>query len=347
MDEILSACNDPAMIAILAIVKRILSLIQIIGPILATIMLAVNFIRLMKDPDDKKGLPRVKNTLLALALLFFVPVFVNAAFGLLGESTTFSSCWNQTYSFSKSSRYISVDEEKKSQIIVNPSDYQSGEKNSSTGGGTGDRDGTGNHSAQRVVFIGDSRTVQMYAYLSGSWSGANYSKGGVHVVGNDIYVAEGGMGLNWMKNTGIPAAQKYFDSNTAIVILMGVNDLGNLNKYIEYVNANAPSWKSNGSSLYYVSVNPCNGKYSHMNSSIQKFNAQVKSGLSSEVGWIDTYSELNRVGFTATDGLHYNKATTHDHQWQKNAVLTFFFWYNFLRWSVNYGKSKKRQIFIR
>ena len=316
--DIISACSDPALAALLSFVKKTISLIQLIGPILALISLSLHLIRLVKNPDDKKGLPRIKNSIIALLLLFFIPMFVNVVMGWMDTSNHFSSCWNNADFSSGGSSYIAPGDEKRTTIYTDPGDYQKGKKKDTTTGGgtttgtgtgTGDRDGTGNHSAKRVVFIGDSRTVQMYAYLKGSWSGANYSSGGVHVVGDDVFVAEGGKGLVWMQNTGIPAAQKYFDSNTAIVILMGVNDLGNISKYISYVNSNASSWKKNGSSLYYVSVNPCNGKYSHLNSGIEKFNSQAKSGLTSEVGWIDTYSELYRVGFTATDGLHYDKKT--------------------------------------
>ena len=266
--EIISACSDPALAALLSVVRKGLSLIQIIGPILALISLSLHFIRLVKNPDDKKGLKRIDISIQALLLLFFVPMFVNAVMGWMDTSTQFSSCWNNADFSAGTSTYVSPGDEKRTTIYTDPGDYQKGEKKQTatgggtTGSGTGDREGTGNHSSQRVVFIGDSRTVQMYAYLNGTWNGANYSSGGVHVVGNDVYVAEGGNGLVWMQNTGIPAAQKYFDSNTAIVILMGVNDLGNINKYISYVNSNAASWKSNGSSLYYVSVNPCNGKYS-------------------------------------------------------------------------------------
>ena len=334
LESIGSACNDPGLISILAIVKKILSLLQIIGPILALISLSLHLIKLMNNPDDKKGLPKVRNSAIALVALFMVPVVVNAFFGLLDDSTTLSSCWNSaSNNTGGNGNYVSPYETEgnRSQIFTNPSDYQNGKKvspsttgggsgtgGSSTGGGsstygggsgTGDRTGTGNTSSSRVVFIGDSRTVQMYAYLAGSWTGANYSSGGVHVVGNDIFVAEGGMGLNWMKSTGVPAAQKYFTSGTAIVILMGVNDLSNASNYVNYVNSNANTWKSGGSSLYFVSVNPCSGSYSSMNSNIEKFNGIVKNGLASNVGWIDTNSQLYRVGFTATDGLHYDKTT--------------------------------------
>lgn len=320
-----SACNDAGLAAILAIVKRILTLVQIIGPILAIISGSIHLTMLMKDPDDKKRIPKIRNCGIALVVLFLVPVIVNAVFGWLDNSTQLSSCWNSaSTTVNTGGNYIDPYEGEGNQtvIVTNPSEYGKGVKkntdsssgqttssSSQSGSGEGDRQGSGNSKAGRVVFIGDSRTVQMYAYLNGTWTGANYSSGGIHVVGNDVYVAEGGMGLNWMKNTGVPAAKKYFTSGTAIVILMGVNDLSNMNNYVSYINSNAASWKSAGSSLYYVSVNPCNGSYSNMNSKIQQFNSTVKSSLSSEVGWIDTYSQMYRLGFKTTDGLHYDKST--------------------------------------
>ncbi|MBP5678897.1 MAG: SGNH/GDSL hydrolase family protein [Bacilli bacterium] len=315
---IASSCSDPGLQSILAIVKRILSLIQIIGPILALVSFSIHLTHLVRDPDDKKRLPKLRNSAIALLVLFFIPMSVNVLCGWLDDSTVFSSCWNSAnyQAPSGGGSYVSPNgDDSKSPILSDSGDYQKGDKKksnsnqSSTGNGTGDRVGDGNSSSSKVVFIGDSRTVQMYAYLKGSWSGANYSSGGVHVVGEDVFVSEGGMGLNWMRSTGIPAAQPYFQSGTAIVILMGVNDLGNIDQYISYVNANVSSWKKNGSSLYYVSVNPCDGKYSHLNSKINTFNEKAKNGLSSEVGWIDTYGELSRVGFKTTDGLHYDKAT--------------------------------------
>ncbi len=123
-----SSCNDPAFVSILSIVRRILSLIQIIGPIVALVSLSIHLVRLMKDPDDKKGLPRIKNSLLALVLLFFVPVFVNAVFGWLDNTTTFSSCWNSAdYKHSSQTQYVPVDPSSKpSSVIINPGDYEKG-----------------------------------------------------------------------------------------------------------------------------------------------------------------------------------------------------------------------------
>ena len=90
---------------------------------------------------------------------------------------------------------------------------------------------------------------------------------------------------------------------------MGVNDLGNIDNYIKYVNENASKWKAKGSSLYFVSVNPCDGSYAKLNTNIESFNKKLKSELSSSIGYIDTYSELKSKGFQTADGLHYKKET--------------------------------------
>ena len=320
LESIGSSCSDPGLMSVLAVVKRILSFIQIVGPIIAIVSLTIHIVMLVKNPDDKKGIPRIRNSIIALVVLFLLPSIINAFFVMLDDTTVISSCWNdaELQIHAGGGNYVSPyenEKEKKSSFYTDPEEYQKGDpkqNSSSSSGGTsaGDRQGVGNTSASRVVFIGDSRTVQMYVYLgNGSWGTANYSSGGVHVVGNDIYVAEGAMGLSWMKSTGIPAAQSYFTSGTAIVILMGVNDLYNADNYISYINSNASQWKSNGSSLYFVSTNPCTGDYAFLNDDIVSFNAKVKSGLSDQVGWIDTHSELSRIGFQSGDGLHYEAST--------------------------------------
>lgn len=329
--EISSSCSDPALIAVLNVVKRALSLVQILGPILALISLIYTFIMLVKSPDEKKYVSRIKNSLIALVVVFFVPTIINVLVGVLGDSTTFSDCWNNVDTTKRgTAKYIKYKEiqsgKSNSQIFTDPSEFQKGtakptSSTSSNSNSSGNRAGSGNTKSNKVVFIGDSRTVQMYAYMSGTWSGANYSSGGVHEVGTDIYVAEGSQGLAWLKSTGIPAAKKYFVSGNAIVILMGVNDLSNAQNYVNYINSNAASWKSNGSSLYFVSVNPCSGSYSNLNSSINSFNSSVKSGLNSSVGWIDTYSVLTQNGYTTTDGLHYDENTSRIiHDYIKNRV---------------------------
>ena len=122
---ITSACNDPGLIPILVVVKRILSLLQIIGPILALVMMSINLAMLVKNPDDKKALPKVRNSAIALVVLFMVPVIVNAFFALLDDSTTLSSCWNSATSYSTNSQYVPIDSTSTpSTIYSDPSDYE-------------------------------------------------------------------------------------------------------------------------------------------------------------------------------------------------------------------------------
>ena len=89
---------------------------------------------------------------------------------------------------------------------------------------------------------------------------------------------------------------------------MGVNDLYRAESYISYINGKASSWASKGAHTYFVSVNPTEGSYNHLNSDIDSFNQKLKSGLSN-VSYIDTNSYLKSNGFSTTDGLHYTSDT--------------------------------------
>lgn len=337
--EITSSCSDPALGTVLYVVKNALNIIQLLGPIVSICAMIYHLIMLLKNPEDKKAISKIRNSIIALVVLFMVPVMVNAIMGVLDDSTVLSDCWNNvTVTPGGSGGYIDPNSgDKRHSVYEDPSDYENGKPstssngnnatntnsngnnntnnsnnkngNSSNNSGTGNKTSSGNSSSSKTIFIGDSRTVQMYAYLNNNWSGANYSSGGVHEVGSDVYVAEGSMGLNWLKSTGIPAAEKYFNNGTAIVILMGVNDLYNADNYVKYINENSSTWKSKGSSLYFVSVNPCTGNYNYLNSKINTFNSTVKNGLSKDVGWIDTSSQLNGNNITSNDGLHYGKST--------------------------------------
>lgn len=120
-----SACNDPGLASVLLVVKKILSLLQIIGPILALIMMSIHLINLVKNPDDKKGIPKIRNCAIALVVLFMVPVIVNAFFALLDDSIPLSSCWNSAPENKTGSHYVTPYPTKSpSSIYTDPSDYR-------------------------------------------------------------------------------------------------------------------------------------------------------------------------------------------------------------------------------
>lgn len=122
-----STCSDPSLASILYIVKNILNLIELIAPIALIIMLSVNFIRLAKNPDDKKGLPRIKNSVVALVVIFIIPVIVNAVMYMLDDSFTISDCWNNASPASSSGTYVDPNEGgNRQQITIDPSEYEKG-----------------------------------------------------------------------------------------------------------------------------------------------------------------------------------------------------------------------------
>ncbi len=150
--------------------------------------------------------------------------------------------------------------------------------------------------SRQLVIIGDSRTVGM--------------KNAVGKNGN-IWSAKVGMGLSWMKSTGVPEVESSINSNTDVVILMGVNDVRSLSttkKYISYINGKAENWTALGADVYYVSVNPMvfeTDSYPGItNSLIESWNSRMQQGLSEDITYIDTYSQV--LGkLSSNDGIHY------------------------------------------
>ena len=154
-----------------------------------------------------------------------------------------------------------------------------------------------NFTITNQVIIGDSRTVHMKLAVG--------DKG-------HTWACKSAMGLKWMKETGVPSVESKITSGTAVIILMGVNDLFNTNDYIDYIYTKANEWRAKGAKTYFVSVNPINeATYSGFkNTKIETFNNNMQTNLTN-VTYIDTYSYLitHDVSYTS-DGLHYKNNTS-------------------------------------
>ena len=141
---------------------------------------------------------------------------------------------------------------------------------------------------ERKIFIGDSRTVAIMEAVQD----------------DSIWACMNSMGYQWMVSDAVPAIEEYIEDNTAVIILMGVNDVYNLNNYIAYVNQKAAEWAALGAKTYYVSVGPVDGDPYVTNSEIEYFNATLQSSLSG-VTYIDLYTHMMENGFWTLDGTHY------------------------------------------
>lgn len=92
--DIINQCGDPGLAKILEIIKSVLGLIQMIGPIVAMISICINLIKLMASPEEKKYKNLIRNWLFAFVMLFILPVVVNVVMSLFDDSFKISACWN-------------------------------------------------------------------------------------------------------------------------------------------------------------------------------------------------------------------------------------------------------------
>ena len=145
-----------------------------------------------------------------------------------------------------------------------------------------------------LVFVGDSRTVQMQKAVGST---------------DKAYIAKIGEGYSWFKNTALSEIPSYAGTGTTMIINFGVNDLANASKYIQLVNSNIDAWTEAGITVYYAAVTPVGNCSSVSNAQIENFNARLQSELDPRVQWLDGYTYLTQTGFSTADGLHYNNDT--------------------------------------
>ena len=298
--DMVGTCGNPALANLFNIAQRIITIIQILAPILAIIALGINLTKSVMNPDDKKNFSMYKNWIIALVMVFAIPTLVNATMGILGEDYDISACWNNAKNANTSgnSTYKPVNNNKPSgPINTTPDSYDKGSSGNNNNNNSNNTSSNSNNSVttKNVIMIGDSRCVQMKSHVG---------------AGSDTWSCKGSMGLNWMKNTGVPNVESKIGNGTKIVIMMGVNDLYQPEAYISYINQKASTWASKGAKTYFVSVNPVDGSYSNLTSKIVSFNNKLKNGLNSNVRYIDTYNYLVSSGFNTSDGLHYKSDTS-------------------------------------
>ena len=124
--DMVSTCGNPALANLFYIAQRMVTIIQIIAPILAIIALGINLTKSVMNPDDKKNFSMYKNWLIALIVVFAIPTLVNATMGILGENYSISSCWNNAEQIYKpgDSKYNDGNEgERPGAVNISPSDY--------------------------------------------------------------------------------------------------------------------------------------------------------------------------------------------------------------------------------
>ncbi len=149
------------------------------------------------------------------------------------------------------------------------------------------------------IFVGDSRMVGMQKAIAPS---------------DTKYIAENGQGYTWLNSTAGVTLRYYLKSNpdVKVVLALGVNDLGNVKKYITYYKKLIKEFPK--TKFYVLSINPVDEAkeakygYSVKNSQIETFNKKIYADATLKSRYINTYKYLKSEGYTTRDGLHYTAA---------------------------------------
>ena len=142
LESVITGCSSPGIGRILLILKNILTLTQIIGPILLIIAMTKTFTKMMANPEEKKLKKNLINQLISTLFLFMVPIIVNAFMGIVDDSFSVSSCWNSLSNSSGEATYHSPTQRELSPLMPNRGDYEPGEERKPANNGTGESSGS-------------------------------------------------------------------------------------------------------------------------------------------------------------------------------------------------------------
>ena len=120
-------CNDSSLLGILSVVKRLVLLIQVVVPIILIVFASISFIKVIRNPEEKNGIKKIIHQFLAAGVVFFIPILLNILMVMIGERTSFSSCWNSASDrITLSNKYEEVEKEEKKTIISDADEYEPG-----------------------------------------------------------------------------------------------------------------------------------------------------------------------------------------------------------------------------
>ncbi len=101
-----SVCSDYTLATILTIIKRTLTIIQVIVPIILIVSCTIQIIKLVINPEQKDGTKKIINSIMAAVIIFFLPFIVNLTMNIIytsgstgikedGKLTAFNitECW--------------------------------------------------------------------------------------------------------------------------------------------------------------------------------------------------------------------------------------------------------------
>ena len=96
-----SCCSDHGLVVILNIVHIFLNIFQILIPVILIFVSTIQFTKMVINPDEKGAIKKVYNMFLAAVICFFIPIIVDVVLGLIPNSFTISSCWEEAKNYNE------------------------------------------------------------------------------------------------------------------------------------------------------------------------------------------------------------------------------------------------------
>ena len=176
--DMVSTCGNPALSNLFSIAQKMITIIQILAPILAIIALGINLTKSVMNPDDKKNFSMYKNWIIALVMVFAIPTLVNATMGILGEDYDISACWNNAKNANTSgdSTYKPVNNNKPSgPINTTPDSYDKGSTTNNSNSNNNNTSASNTYGTYRNSRNGV--TYNLYNQADSRWKDHKYSSG--------------------------------------------------------------------------------------------------------------------------------------------------------------------------
>ena len=138
-----NCCSDKVLASLLKVSGNIISIIQIVVPIILMLMLMIDLAKMMSDPDNKKGLKSIRNKFIAAFLVFMIPTIINATINIVSNASSksfdFARCMKEARNvkLSTKSSYINPHGEDKKTSVLPEGEYDKGTKKSDSSSSTG------------------------------------------------------------------------------------------------------------------------------------------------------------------------------------------------------------------
>lgn len=148
-------------------------------------------------------------------------------------------------------------------------------------------------SKDKYIIIGASRIVDMSIAVNSS---------------DTIFIAQNGMGYNWLVSTAAPKLQAYLkkNSNYKVMFQLGNNDTKNVNSYIAYYKKLMKKYPD--TEFYFMDATPADGSSASRNSARKKFNEKMKEAFGNLC--VGGYDYMVSIHFTTVDNMHYPAAVS-------------------------------------